>query len=131
MRHRAKFAEVVDSERVLADLARAYDRAYAGGQIAIRAGVKKLLRRWGRDATAHDRWLRQRAAARRKRKKRSLRSRHVIALILMIVVGWLPAKWLLREPVYIEPPPAPLQITIHLHQPPIVLTKAQNARSED
>jgi hypothetical protein len=61
----------------------------------------------------------------------------VIALILMIVVGWLLAKWLLRERVYIEPPPAPLQITIHLHQPVIVLTLAsalarkQTPRAED
>lgn len=40
----------------------------------------------------------------------------MLALIVMIVVGWLLAKWLLpriREPVYIEPPPP--QLVIHLH----------------
>jgi hypothetical protein len=30
VRHRAKFAEVVDSERVLADLSSTYDRALLG-----------------------------------------------------------------------------------------------------
>jgi hypothetical protein len=34
-----------------------------------------------------------------------------------------------RAPIYIEPSASPLQITIHLHQPVIVLTKAENARS--
>jgi hypothetical protein len=49
----------------------------------------------------------------------------VISLIVMIIVGWLLARWLLREPVYFEPPAPPVQITIHLHQPQIVLTLAE------
>src|SRR5215831_10633330 len=53
------------------------------------------------------------------------RGRRMLALIVMIVVGWLLAKWLwprIREPIY--EPPVP-QIVIHLHQPLIVLTKAE------
>lgn len=50
----------------------------------------------------------------------------MLGLIVSIFIGWLLLRWLWpREPIYIEPPPTPLQITIHLHQPVIVLTKAE------
>jgi hypothetical protein len=71
-RHRAKLAEIVHAEHVLAELSRAYDRAYLADQDAIRAGVKRLLRRWDKDAAASARWWRQQLgrAAERKRRKR-------------------------------------------------------------
>jgi hypothetical protein len=69
-RYRAKLAEIVDAERVLAALSRAYDRAYLPDQDAIRAGVKKLLRRWDKDTAARARRFRQWLAAERKRRKR-------------------------------------------------------------
>jgi hypothetical protein len=43
---RAKLREVAHAEQVLADLERAYSRAYLPEQFAIRIGVKKLLERW-------------------------------------------------------------------------------------
>jgi hypothetical protein len=109
-RYRAKLVEIVDAERVLAALSRAYDRAYFPDQDAIRAGVKKLLRRWDKDAAARSRWWRKTSAAvaKRTRKKRQSPQNRlrqiVISLIVMIIVGWLLARWLLREPVYFEPP---------------------------
>ena len=51
-RYRAKLAEIVHPERVLADLSSTYDRAYLADQDAIRAGVKKLMRRWDKAAAA-------------------------------------------------------------------------------
>ena len=51
----------------------------------------------------------------------------MISLLAMILCGWLLYKMLaprMLAPIYVEPP-APLQITIHLHQPVIVLTKAE------
>jgi len=71
-RRRARLREVVHAQRVLADLSRAYGRAGVNGQPDIRAGVKKLLRRWEKAAAAHARWWRQRLGrpAKRKRKKR-------------------------------------------------------------
>jgi hypothetical protein len=69
-RHRAKLAAIVHPERVLADLERVYRRAFLSDKDAIRAGVKKLLRRWEKGADASARWWRQRTAAGRKRKKR-------------------------------------------------------------
>jgi hypothetical protein len=50
-RRRAKLAEIIHPERVLDDLERAYSRAYPNEQNTVRAGVKKLLRQWERDAT--------------------------------------------------------------------------------
>jgi hypothetical protein len=50
-RYRAKLAEIVHPERVLADLSSTYDRAYLADQDAVRAGMKKLMRRWDK-ATA-------------------------------------------------------------------------------
>jgi hypothetical protein len=35
----------------------------------------------------------------------------------MIVVGWLQAKWLLREPIYFPPPPPQLIVHVHLIVP--------------
>jgi len=50
----------------------------------------------------------------------------MIALIVSIFIGWLLLRWLWpREPIYYSEPPPPLQITVHLHQPVIVLTKAE------
>jgi hypothetical protein len=69
-RRRAKLREVVHPERVLADLDRAYGRAILADQDDIRAGVKKLMRRWEKDVAANKRWWRQRTAAGRKRKTR-------------------------------------------------------------
>ena len=47
----------------------------------------------------------------------------MLALIVSILLGWLILKMLWpRAPLYSEPPA--LQITIHLHQPLIVLTEA-------
>ena len=69
-RRRARLREVVHAERVLADLERAYGRAFAGDQDAMRAGLKKLLRHWEKAAIAHARWWRQRLGRGRKRKKR-------------------------------------------------------------
>jgi hypothetical protein len=50
----------------------------------------------------------------------------VISLLITILIGWLILKLLWpRASIYCEPP-APIQITtIHLHQPVIVLTKAE------
>jgi hypothetical protein len=61
-RRRAKLAEIVGPERVLADLSLAYARAYLGDQDAILAGLKRLLRRWEKDAAANARWRRQQTA---------------------------------------------------------------------
>jgi hypothetical protein len=58
-RRRAKLAQIVRAEHVLADLSRAYGRAYLSDQDALRAGLKKLLRRWEKDAAAHARWWRR------------------------------------------------------------------------
>ena len=69
-RRRARLAAIVHPERVLTDLSRAYGRAYLSDQDALRAGVKKLLRRWERDEIRRARWWRQRMAAGRKHKKR-------------------------------------------------------------
>jgi hypothetical protein len=58
-RRRAKLAEIVDPEHVLADLERTYQRAYLADQDAIRAGAKKLLACWERQAAASKRiWRR-------------------------------------------------------------------------
>jgi hypothetical protein len=48
-RRRAKLAEIVRAEQVVAELERAYTRA-GDEQRAIRAGVKRLLARWQRDS---------------------------------------------------------------------------------
>src|SRR5262249_37845611 len=71
-RRRAKLAEIVHPEHVLAELDRAYSRAYLADQGDIRAGMKKLLRQWEKDAAARGRWWRKKsaAAAKRTRKKR-------------------------------------------------------------
>jgi hypothetical protein len=71
-RRRARLREVVHAEHVLADLSRAYGRALASDQDAIRSGLKRLLRQWEKAAAAHARWWRQRLErpAKRKRKKR-------------------------------------------------------------
>lgn len=61
-RRRAKLAEIVGPKRVLADLSLAYARAYLGDQDAILAGLKRLLRRWEKDAAANARWRRQQTA---------------------------------------------------------------------
>ena len=68
-RHRAKLAAIVHPKHVLTELDRAYRHAYLADQNDIRAGVKRLLRRWDKDAAASARWWRQRTAAGRKRKK--------------------------------------------------------------
>ena len=44
---------------VLADLEHTYNQAYLAGQDTIRAGVKKLLTRWERQAAANKRWWRK------------------------------------------------------------------------
>src|SRR5262249_38559389 len=49
-----------DPERVLADLQRSYRRGFLTDQDAIRAGVKKLLARWEKDAAASKRLWRKR-----------------------------------------------------------------------
>jgi hypothetical protein len=55
----------------------------------------------------------------------------MLGLIISIFIGWLLLRWLWpREPVYIEPPPPPLQITIHLHRPVIVVTSALVSKAE-
>jgi hypothetical protein len=51
----------------------------------------------------------------------------MLAFIATVIIGWLLLQLLLpriREPIYIEPSAPPLQVTIHLHQPVIVVTKA-------
>jgi len=71
-RRRARLREIVHAEHVLADLSRAYGRAFPSDQDALRAGVKKLLRRWEKAAAAHARWWRQRLGrpVKRRRQKR-------------------------------------------------------------
>jgi hypothetical protein len=59
-RRRAKLRETVYAEQVLANLQRDYARAGVNEQPAIRAGVKKLMRRWEKDAAAYKRAWRQR-----------------------------------------------------------------------
>jgi hypothetical protein len=51
-RRRAKLAEAVCPEQVLAALASDYNRAHASEQKAIRAGVKRMLARWQKDTAA-------------------------------------------------------------------------------
>jgi hypothetical protein len=58
-RRRDKLRAVIDPERVLADLERTYQRAFLTDQDAMRAGVKKLLRRWDRQHEANRRWWRR------------------------------------------------------------------------
>jgi hypothetical protein len=53
----------------------------------------------------------------------------MLALIVMIIVGWFLVRWL-REPVYFESPTPPLQITIHLHQPVIVVKGALVSKAD-
>jgi hypothetical protein len=69
---RAKLAAIVHPEHVLAELSRAYGRAYLADQNDIRTGVSKLLRQWEKDADARKRWWRKKSAAgaKRTRKKR-------------------------------------------------------------
>jgi hypothetical protein len=69
-RRRAKLAEIVRPEQVLADLSHAYNRAYATPQGDIRAGVAKLLKRWEKDAEQEARRWRERLRPPTKRKKR-------------------------------------------------------------
>jgi hypothetical protein len=58
-RRRAKLAEIIDPERVIADLDRIYQRAVLVDQDTMRAGVKKLLRRWDRQHETNKRiWRR-------------------------------------------------------------------------
>jgi hypothetical protein len=65
-RRRAKLAEVIHPERILADLERAYRRAVLGDQDAIRAGVRKLLARWERQDAANKRIWRRMMKRRRR-----------------------------------------------------------------
>jgi hypothetical protein len=51
-RRRAKLAAIDRAGDVLADLSRAHDRAYLAEQDDIRAGVKRLLQQWEKDAAA-------------------------------------------------------------------------------
>ena len=69
-RRRAKLAAIVHPATVLADLSRAYGRAYASDRDIIRRGLKRLVRQWERDAARSARRWRQRMAAGRKRRKR-------------------------------------------------------------
>jgi hypothetical protein len=62
------------SRAALAELDRAYRRAYLADQNDIRAGVKRMLHQWEKDAAASARWWRQRTAAGRERKKSSTKS---------------------------------------------------------
>jgi hypothetical protein len=60
-RRRAKLRERVAADDVLATLQRDYGRASADDKSAIRAGVKRLMRRWEKDAAALARlWRRRR-----------------------------------------------------------------------
>jgi hypothetical protein len=52
----------------------------------------------------------------------------MLALVVMIVVGWLLARWLLRAPLYIEPPP---QLVVHLHLVVPVEKQSRGHRSID
>jgi hypothetical protein len=60
-RRRAKLAEIIDPERVIADLDRIYQRAFLADQDTIRARTKKLLTRWERQAAASKEWWRKRS----------------------------------------------------------------------
>jgi hypothetical protein len=57
-RRRAKLREIVHVEQVLANLERDYVRAGVNKQPAIRAGMKKLLTRWEKNAAARRRAMR-------------------------------------------------------------------------
>jgi hypothetical protein len=64
-RRRAKLAAIIQPGRVLAELDRTYQHAYLVNQDAIRAGVRKLLRKWERQAAAIKRmWQRRRKTKR-------------------------------------------------------------------
>jgi hypothetical protein len=69
-RHRAKLREVVYAGDVVDRLGRDYARAHIDEQKAIRAGVKKLLRRWEKEEAARARWWRQRHARAGKARRR-------------------------------------------------------------
>jgi hypothetical protein len=64
-RRRAKLAAIIHPEDALTELERTYARAALGDQDDIRVGVKKLLRKWERQAAANKRWWQ-----RSRRKKR-------------------------------------------------------------
>jgi hypothetical protein len=58
-RRRAKLRQVIYAEHVLANLQRDYARAGVNEQPRIRAGVKRLMRRWEKEAAANKRaWRR-------------------------------------------------------------------------
>jgi len=54
-RRRAKLAATIDPARILTELERTYQRAVLGDQDALRAGAKKLLRRWEKQHAANKR----------------------------------------------------------------------------
>jgi hypothetical protein len=66
-RRRAKLAAIVDPQQVLADLHRLYQRAFPADQDVIRAGLKKLLTRWQKDADHNKRLWRRRVMKRSRR----------------------------------------------------------------
>jgi hypothetical protein len=53
----------------------------------------------------------------------------MLGLIVSIFIGWLLLRWLWPRD-YVEPPAPPLQITVHLHQPVIVLTSALVSKAD-
>lgn len=59
-RHRARLRQRVDVADVLASLERDYCRVSVDEQTAIRAGVKKLMRRWEKNAAVLARYWRNR-----------------------------------------------------------------------
>jgi hypothetical protein len=60
-RRRAKLAQGINPAAILADLERTYQRGVLADKDDIRAGVKKLLRRWDRQQAANERiWRRLR-----------------------------------------------------------------------